>query len=46
MAESNNKKEYAEYRLHLEWLYKDVNSNDLYYDTSTQLYSLGVEVGF
>jgi hypothetical protein len=32
--------------LRLEWLYQRVDSNDPYYDATTQVYSVGVEFGF
>lgn len=34
-----------EVRLHLEWFYLDVDSNDPYYQSSTQVYSAGVQLG-
>ena len=35
-----------EVRLQVEWLYTDVNSNDPYYQTVTQVYSTGLQIGF
>ena len=32
--------------MHVEWLYQQVDSNDPYYDASTQVYSTGVELEF
>lgn len=34
-----------EVRLHLEWIYLDVDSNDPYYRGATRVYSAGVQVG-
>lgn len=34
-----------EVRLHLEWMYLDVDSNDPYYRGATRVYSAGVQVG-
>ncbi|MEW6749399.1 MAG: hypothetical protein AB1505_00285 [Candidatus Latescibacterota bacterium] len=35
-----------EVRLQAEWLYTDVDSNDPYYQTVSQVYSAGVQIGF
>jgi hypothetical protein len=35
-----------EIRLQLEWLYRDIQSNDAYYQTDSQVYSTGVQIDF
>ena len=32
--------------MRVEWLYSDIDSNDPYYDTSVQIFSTGLQVGF
>ena len=35
-----------EIRLQLEWLYRDIESNDAYYQTDSQIYATGVQIDF
>ena len=35
-----------EIRLQLEWLYRDIESNDAYYQTDSQVYATGIQIEF